>query len=380
MIIYRAPIRIEIMSIIHKQSPSETKSNIQGPSHSKTVSRIQNRTSAKSEVTLTVPHKFPSKTVSKHKKSNKTIIHILYWNPPGYFLHPEDVSRRSCMVGNCELTFNKEMIKKADAVIFNAQSPTKLPKKEFGQVWVFFTLEPADYTGRQIERWERMINWTWTYRRDSDIFKPYVGFKQRKAPIQEKMLHEKLSKKMRDITWMVSHCQTTGKRELYAKNLKKFSSVDIFGACGSQGCPRFSKACDKLLETYRYYLAFENCLCRDYATEKIFNTMEYFIVPIVYGGYNSSVYFPPKSIIDTKEFPQASDLNKKLKSIASDLEEYREYYQWRDYYDIGHPYHDTWCDLCSKLHNQHKYRRLYDNIANWWKGHSSKSGQFCRTG
>ena len=58
----------------------------------------------------------------------------------------------------------------------------------------------------------------------------------------------------------------------YAKELGKYINVDIFGACGTNRCPRTSAArCFSLLDKeYKFYLAFENSNCQDYITEKFF--------------------------------------------------------------------------------------------------------------
>ncbi len=40
----------------------------------------------------------------------------------------------------------------------------------------------------------------------------------------------------------------------------------------------------KLLQDYKFYLAFENTYCRDYISEKFWNALKQDIVPIVMGG------------------------------------------------------------------------------------------------
>lgn len=52
---------------------------------------------------------------------------------------------------------------------------------------------------------------------------------------------------------------------------------------------------------YKFYLSFENSLCRDYVTEKFYLPLLYSMVPIAYGGadYEAS----PSSFIDVRNFP-----------------------------------------------------------------------------
>jgi len=54
---------------------------------------------------------------------------------------------------------------------------------------------------------------------------------------------------------------------------------------------------------YKFYLAFENSICPDYVTEKLFNTLLFTTVPIVYGGADyEAIGAPPNSYIDVRNF------------------------------------------------------------------------------
>ena len=63
------------------------------------------------------------------------------------------------------------------------------------------------------------------------------------------------------------------RRETYVKKLKTFFPVDVYGKCGKLECPRNNEtACFlKLEKEYKFYLSYENSLCKDYTTEKFFN-------------------------------------------------------------------------------------------------------------
>jgi hypothetical protein len=52
---------------------------------------------------------------------------------------------------------------------------------------------------------------------------------------------------------------------------------------------------------YKFYLSFENSICRDYITEKFYQPLLNSMVPVVYGGadYEAS----PDSFIDVRNFP-----------------------------------------------------------------------------
>ena len=75
------------------------------------------------------------------------------------------------------------------------------------------------------------------------------------------------------------------------KELKKYVGVDVYGACGDKKCPEkfrngtLTSDCRAILaDEYKFYLAFENSLCRDYITEKFFSVLELDTVPVVHGN------------------------------------------------------------------------------------------------
>ena len=55
---------------------------------------------------------------------------------------------------------------------------------------------------------------------------------------------------------------------------------------------------------YKFYLSFENSICRDYATEKFFNPLRFSTVPVAYSGADYQALGVPKnSYIDARDFP-----------------------------------------------------------------------------
>ena len=59
-------------------------------------------------------------------------------------------------------------------------------------------------------------------------------------------------------------------RELYIRELQKYMDIDVYGKCGT----RFEDDDDpRYKDEYFFYLAFENSMCEDYITEKLYTLL-----------------------------------------------------------------------------------------------------------
>ena len=116
---------------------------------------------------------------------------------------------------------------------------------------------------------------------------------------------------------------------------------------------------------YKFYLSFENAMCRDYATEKFFTIYSLNMIPVVLGGANYSAIAPPHSYIDASDFPDPKSLAHYLKLVDSDDAKFNEYFWWKDFYKRSFHHHQALCDVCEKLHTSHQ-PKVYDNMKEWW--------------
>ena len=296
---------------------------------------------------------------------------VLYWNPASNIKAASERLFRNCAVDRCILSDNRTLINQADAVIFDGKETQHLPPKNIGQVWIFSTMEAPVYDHRYISQWKNVFNWTFSYRRDSDILAMYGGMTPKEENNKDTYFNTLLHHKTKDIAWMVSHCKTISRREKYVADLRQLRTVDIYGACGQLQCPRFGSNNDcnrRLLNgTYKFYLAFENTLCRDYATEKIFRTMEYDIVPVIRGGYNITMYLPNHSFIDAN-INDPSALHKLLGEIGDSDQYYAKFFNWRQHFISKNTIPYGWCEICARLHDLSGHYRLYNDIWQWWRG------------
>ncbi|KZS21061.1 Alpha--fucosyltransferase C [Daphnia magna] len=249
-----------------------------------------------------------------------------------------------------------------------------------------FSTEPPDHMPR-LDPFEDYFNWTMTYLPESDIPLPYGRIEPlsgapnteiERLGIQE---HIRLSSvnpakgKTKLAIWMVSNCHARSNRMQYVRNLQKYVDVDIIsneGKCGGQDlCPKKRKGatCYDIIEkTYKFYLAFENSICRDYVTEKFFDSIGRNLVPIVLGGANYSMIAPKHSYINALDY-SPRQLAEYLKEIDQDDSLYAEFFWWKPFYRVVNLYQtnkESFCNLCAALHETPAEKRVAKGLQKWY--------------
>ncbi|CAG2111590.1 unnamed protein product [Medioppia subpectinata] len=240
-----------------------------------------------------------------------------------------DLKSIGCQFSNCLLSEDKSLVESADAVLFHWRDtdPHRLPAKTAaavarGQKWVLFNWESPEHSpAHRVHNLVNHIDWFMNYRRDSDIYVPYGSVTKCNTKWQNEDLFDG---KSASAAWIVSNCHTPSNRETYVNNLRKHIDIDIYGKCG-QYCPRDGTCEAAIVKKYKFYLSFENSLCKDYVTEKLFKYASYDIIPVVYGSADYSLIMPNNSFINVKDFNTTEDLAKYLKLVSSDKQLYNSY-------------------------------------------------------
>ena len=135
--------------------------------------------------------------------------------------------------------------------------------------------------------------------------------------------------------WLVSNCAGTYgaiQRMKYSNELVEAGlPIDRYGGC-FHNKQDFQKLSQETMESYKFYLAFENALhCKDYLTEKFWvNSLTHGRVPVVWGPSKEDVtrLAPTKSFIHTENFASPTDLTAYLLYLNKNDTAYREYFQW----------------------------------------------------
>ena len=65
-----------------------------------------------------------------------------------------------------------------------------------------------------------------------------------------------------------------------------------------------------------FYLSFENSLCDQYVTEKLWSWLKKDIVPVVMGQADYAAMTPPHSVVNAMDFPEPRDLAAHLLNLG----------------------------------------------------------------
>ncbi|KAJ3658097.1 hypothetical protein Zmor_009856 [Zophobas morio] len=122
------------------------------------------------------------------------------------------------------------------------------------------------------------------------------------------------------VLYVQSDCDTPVERDAYIAELMKHIQVDSFGAClnnkhfpkGIADVNSMDLYNDKLLHfiaKYKFVLAFENAICDDYITEKLWRPLVVGSVPVYLGSPSVEDWLPnPSSAILAKNFATPEEL------------------------------------------------------------------------
>ena len=330
---------------------------------------------------------------TEKKISNKT---ILIWNPfyekkNWWFgnIGTEPFHTSRCPINTCVITKDKALQKKADAILFHLRNTPfgTIPKEHPpDQVWILMSMESPQHTrhGRTLRRFDHVFNWTASYKTSSDIYNMF-GYK---IPLPN--TNDALRRPMRNMAegktkmalQLVSHCGTYNRRQRVVEALKKYIHVDVLGKCGQKHpCKRNGEKetpCIKnFYKRYKFYLGFENSLCKEYFTEKLWRGLHNNMLPILYGAPMEDYLkvAPPDSFLHLDNFTTIEELARYIRRLDANDEEYNKYFEWKSKYTIQYTEFEQFvCSVCAKLHTDPLVRKSVA-LSKWWDAQTD-----CKTG
>ena len=338
---------------------------------------------------------------------------ILMWNSffgDKFYGHTEGNKGfidNKCPVTNCYITADKNRLNEADMVVTHMRDGISEPPKGIRpekQRWIFLLYEspihaniPTKYNG--------FYNLTSTYLIGSD----FPDFYSSNSLIWKKnsafdVNKDYLSSKKNFAAAVISNCNVQSKRTKYINQMKKIVKVDVFGKCGVPCNPKATCKQD-IAKNYKFYLSFENSICKDYITEKFFGILEYEIIPVVMGGgryekYVSTPLFilvfellneyfcffvkiPKSGFINAKDFSSPEKLTEYMKHLSNNKTAYNSYFKWKKHIVYQKKKYGFLpiCEMCIKLNLDKIYgvkQSIIKDITEYWSPRSSCSNNASR--
>ncbi|KAM0725366.1 Alpha-(1,3)-fucosyltransferase 10 [Formica fusca] len=157
----------------------------------------------------------------------------------------------------------------------------------------------------------------------------YVPTKEKSALIR--------AKNYAPVLYIQSDCDTASDRDRYVLELMKYIRIDSYGTCVNNARldDRFKENYLNILNNreflsfvakYKFTIAFENAICDDYITEKLWRPLIVGSVPIYYGSPSFKDWLPNnKSAISILDFTGPTTLSEFLHKLVRNDSAYEEY-------------------------------------------------------
>ncbi|XP_052098815.1 glycoprotein 3-alpha-L-fucosyltransferase A-like [Mytilus californianus] len=288
-------------------------------------------------------------------------IKIAWFKRPKWL--PLTFNFSECGFSNCILSDKTKSLDNYEAIIFHYRYLSKkVPEKSKNQIWIIWINESPANDKSLPKQWQDKFDWSATYRKESE-FSLRRSIKLRENKINRNYT-DILRRKTKQVSWVVSNCKTPSQRRRYVEELKKYITVDIYGHCGENKmfCKNKSAAeCHSYLSNeYKFYLGFENSLCQDYITEKVFNNFldNNTMIYVARGAPNLKSVIPANTMVNTEDFESPKTLAQYLLKLSSNETEYISYLKETDkYYLTENRIARAFCSICELL-NTYKNRKL----------------------
>lgn len=259
----------------------------------------------------------------------------------------------------CDVTSDVNLWSVADMAVWNLifpKDPIPRFKGHANQIWVANAYyESPKFNGRtyrkHANRIKGLVDYTYTYRYDSDIVERRIDYEQKRSSVKE--YYEERQGGDLFVSWFVSNCGPQERLRYYkamneAMNEDEKHRTNVYGKCFNNdlkhcGSTRNSyssqnQTCvSEHLKRYKFYLGFENSRCRDYITEKTGIALQHGAIPIVMGGMERRDYeraLPPNSFINIDDFESPKLLVEYLRYLDKNDTAYGEYFKWQKEYKM----------------------------------------------
>ncbi|XP_072746923.1 alpha-(1,3)-fucosyltransferase 10 isoform X1 [Anoplolepis gracilipes] len=277
--------------------------------------------------------------------SDDDIPVVLWWTPFG-----NNNQVKTCKNAKCYFTYNRtfEHNIRLKSILFYGSNfhIHDLPNWRSSAVsWGLLHEEsPRNNPMLVHEKALNLFNYSSTFSRFSDV--PLTLFdlfsleelieKSYYVPTKEKtaLIH---AKNYASVLYIQSDCNTASDRDRYVLELMKYIRIDSYGTCVNNARldDRFKNNYLDILNNreflsfvakYKFTIAFENAICNDYITEKLWRPLIVGSVPIYYGSPSFKEWLPNnKSAISILDFTGPRALADFLHTLVRNESAYEEY-------------------------------------------------------
>lgn len=202
--------------------------------------------------------------------------------------------------------------------------------KEQGQIWIAWSRESGEnFLWLEDPYFASLFDLTMGYRQTDSILYPYYKYEYKQK------FSELFSNKEKEgnVCMVISSPLNRSKRFEYLSELMRFLPIDSYGKWNKNRVFVNDKGRKSKLDLYRRYkfvIAFENTLEKDYVTEKFYDPLLTESVPIYLGAPNVTEYQPGKNcFVDVTSFESPEKLADFIKACCDDKRMYELFHLWR---------------------------------------------------
>lgn len=214
--------------------------------------------------------------------------------------------------------------------LYSVPFSLKRLRKKKGQIWVAWFMEcEINIPHFRDPSFLNNFDWTMSYHLDADIVTPYFGSALNhllREPVGEKSAEK-------NVCAFISSSFHESGRLTYLKTLMNYLDIHSYGKVLRNKTLENDTGHPSKMETmagYKFTIAFENAVMRDYVTEKFFDPLIAGSVPIYLGAPNIDDFAPgDKCFINTSDWNSPASLARYILSVSDDRRLYQSYFDWR---------------------------------------------------
>ncbi len=257
---------------------------------------------------------------------------IVFYNMIGNESYP-DYSRIE-VPDNFEIISGEEYLNEGDVVIFHMPTlklrgeEMKRIKKRKGQLWVFWSMEcEVHHQNLHSPEMLSLFDIMATYKLDADIPVPYF------AGLNDRLWRHEPVAKTELVNAFISSDFDQSNRLKYLSDLMSCLEVHSYGKAFTNRQlidDRGPKTKIDVISRYKFTIAFENAIAKDYVTEKFFHPLIMGSVPVYLGAPNVDEFAPGDNCyINVNSFATVRELAEYLLMLDGNDELYNKYLSWK---------------------------------------------------